>query len=143
MKRLKILAILLVVLGIGAFATWKYVNKGREDISDQKPSISYSVNELISKCDADTNSLVPYKNKVVAVKGNVKSVSKQMEDITLELGDSTNLTSIVCQIDDRYIKDFGHVAINQEVSLKGTMTFDIDDLGMGNTIHLDNCTLHK
>lgn len=143
MKRLKIFLTVFIILGIGAFAAWKYVNKGREDNSDQKPAMSCSVNELIGKCDADTTSLVPYKNKIVAVNGHVKSISKQADAITLELGDTTNLTSIVCQIDDRYLKDFDHVEVNQDVSLKGTMTYDIDDLGMGNTIHLDNCTLHK
>lgn len=143
MKRLKIFLTVFIVLGIGAFAGWKYVNKGREDNSDQKPVMSYSVNALIRQCDEDTSSLVPYKNKIVAVKGKVKSISKQPDAITLELGDTTNLTSIVCQIDDRYLNDFNHVEVNQEVSLKGMMTYDIDDLGMGNTIHIDNCTLHK
>lgn len=143
MKKLKIFFTVVIVLGIGAFAGWKYVNKGRIDNSNDKPVITYSVNELITKLDTDTTALSPYKNKMVAVHGQVKSVSKQQDAITLELGDSTMMSSIVCQIDDRYLNDFKQIEAHQEVSLKGMMTYDMDDLGMGNTIHLDNCTRYN
>lgn len=145
MKIVKILMVLFVLAGVGGFIVYKYVNKEAPDLSEGKPEVSYTLTELLEK-SSDTTTLYQYKDKLIAVSGNVKKISKEQNKISLELGDSSTVSSVICQVDDRHVADFSQLAENTSIQLKGVLrSVDMDEsgLGLGNTVQLNYCVINK
>jgi hypothetical protein len=141
MKFLKILLVLVLLLAVAGYFGYRFVNKTSADLSDKKPEATYTLVDLIEK-SSDTTSLYQFKDKLIAVTGNVKKISKEANRVTLELGDSTTVSSVICQIDDRHVTDFSDLKENTNVSVKGLLrSVDMDEsgLGLGNTVQLNYC----
>jgi aspartyl/asparaginyl-tRNA synthetase len=99
----------------------------------------------MEKTTADTSALNILKDVLVAVNGQVKSITKDEKSATIELGDTTSMSSITCQFDNRHLADLTSVKEGSQISVKGNITgFSIDtELGLGNTIEMKSCTLNK
>lgn len=145
MNKKKWLFIILGVMLVMAALVYQYVNKSTEDFSNTKPKEDFSFATLIEKTNQDTASLGTLKDQIIGVSGAIKKISKDQHSMTLELGDSVQTSSIICQMDARYLEEFSSLTEGQSINLKGKMTgFTIDtDLGLGNTIELNYCTLNK
>lgn len=145
-KKLGAIVIAIAAAISGVFLTLKYVNKATVDHSDSKPVATYSLKELLDKTNSDTMALNKLKDKLIGVTGTVKKVSLEENALTIELGDSTTPSSVICQIDERHIGMCKSIAENQTVNLKGMLrSFSIDtsELGFGNTIELNYSSLNK
>jgi hypothetical protein len=144
-KKLKIFLLVLSVILISAIIVWKFINKATDDFANQKPAQIFTFQEIMDKASADTSSLNRLKDVLVAVNGQVKSITKDEKSATIELGDTTSMSSITCQFDNRHLADLTSVKEGSQISVKGNITgFSIDtELGLGNTIEMKSCTLNK
>jgi hypothetical protein len=140
-KKSNILLALILIAAIGVFVTYKFIFKANDDLSNVKPSSSFSFGTLMDKTVNDTSSLHELNNKVVAVTGNLLKMSKDSTSTTLEIGETNSNSSIICQIDPRYLNDFSNVKEGDSLNIKGKIAgFTIDtDLGLGNTIQMIFC----
>lgn len=144
-KKIKwILGLLLISLIVITFI-WKMVNKPVHDYSTQEPQKEFSFNDIMNKVSNDTASLIELKDKLVAIKGKVKKVNIDAESVTVELGDTMSLSSIICQIDKRFTNDFKNLKLDSEIYIQGIITgYTIDtELNLGNTVEMNFCTLKK
>lgn len=140
--------LILVLLSIGLLAgtlVWNFVNKPVKDYSKQTASKSFTFDDIMNKVSNDTASLIELKDKLVSIEAKVKNVNQQGESITLELGDTTSMSSIICQVDSRYTSDFKDLKPGSNIAVQGIITgYTIDtDLGLGNTVEMNFCTLKK
>lgn len=145
MSKLVKIGILLILVAIGGAFAWKIINKEVDDFSNQKPSMSFTFMQLSDLLLNDTSKLSSFKEQLIAVEGMVKKVSKQDKQVSIEIGDSNTETSIVCQMDERYVSSVENVQENQAIKLKGKMTgFQVDtEMGLFNTIEMNYCSLNK
>ena len=144
-KKLKIFLLVIAAIFISAILVWKFVNKETEDFTNQKPAQTFSFQQIIDKTLTDTASLNKLKNVLIAVNGQVKKIIKDEKSVTIELGDTTSMSSITCQFDNRHLNELTSVNEGSQISVKGNITgFSIDtELGLGNTIEMKSCTLNK
>lgn len=144
-KTVKLLIGILVVGILSAFFVWQYVNKPTKDLSNEKVEILVNCSSILKKLDTDTSSVSYIMNQIIAIEGTVKKISKDQQYITIELGDSTTQSSVVCQIDARHKTDFETVIEGNKIIIQGKVsafTFD-EELGLGNSIQMNFCTLYK
>jgi hypothetical protein len=131
---------------LGGAVMWFVVNKNVEDFSTKTPIATFQFHDIISQAESDTASLARFRDQLIAVTGQVKTIVIDSNTITLELGDTTTASSIVCQIDNRYTANFKTMKEGKSLSLKGILrSFEIDNsgLGMGSTLQMNYCTLHQ
>lgn len=144
-KKIKILLIAIVAIAIGGMLVWKFIiNKSNDDFADVKPSQTFTFEQIMEQTSSDTASFNKLKNELVAVNGNLKKITKDEKTITLEIGDSTSMSSIICQCDERHLADLTSLKEGSPISVKGKITgFSSDELGLGNTIEMNFTTLNK
>ena len=135
-----------MVLGVGLLVgaiAWNFVNKPANDYSKQTATKSFAFDDIMNKVSNDTASLIELKDKLVAVEGKIKKINEEEGHITLELGDTISMSSIICQVDSRYTNDFKNLKLGSDIAVQGIITgYTIDtDLGLGNTIEMNFCTL--
>lgn len=141
-KTLKYALIFLVAVAIIGFVAWKYVNKASEDFADQKPAVTISCKELLDKSSNDTAGVRKMIAQLVEVNGVIKKITNDSSACTIELGDSTSMSSIICQMDTRHIDESKSMKEGDDVTIKGKISgFEIDnELGLGNTIQMNYCS---
>lgn len=144
-KKLLYGLILLSLLAVGVALVLQYVNKPSDDFAATTPKASFTFQQLIEKTSSDTSSLTKLIDELVAVDGAIKKIMKDTASTTVELGDNSSNSSIICQIDNRHQTAFESFKEGQLVSIKGKLTgFTLDlDLGLGNTIQMNYCSINK
>lgn len=144
-SKLKIGIALLLFALIAGIAVWKYVNKSSDDFASQKAESSFTFNQLMEKANSDTAYLSQLKDKLVGINGVIKNIKQEPESLTIELGDSSTMSSIICQIDSRHRSELASKKEGETISLKGKLTgFTIDtELGLGNTIEMNFCSINQ
>lgn len=144
-KKLKIFLLVLAAILISVIIVWKFVNKATDDFANQKPAQTFTFQQIMDKATADTSAINKLKDVLVAVNGQVKTITKDEKSVTIELGDTTSMSSITCQFDNRHLADLTSVKEGSQISVKGNITgFSIDtELGLGNTIEMKSCILNK
>ncbi len=144
-SKLKIGIGVLLVAFIAGIAVWKYVHKSSDDFSSQKPEANFSFTQLMEKASSDTASLAQLKDKLVSIDGVIKNIKKEETSLTIELGDPSTMSSVICQIDPRHRSELEIKKEGEKISLKGKLTgFAIDtEMGLGNTIEMNFCSLNQ
>ncbi|MBK7589586.1 MAG: hypothetical protein IPI22_15290 [Bacteroidetes bacterium] len=135
-----IIAVAIVIISISF--VWEYVNKSTKDYSQATPESSYDFASLIKKIETDTTQL---RNHLIAVNGHIKMITKDSDNVTIELGYDSIMSSITCQIDKRHVADFKALNEGNIVGIKGIvsdMTIDPESI-FGNTLQMTYCTIHK
>lgn len=144
-KKLKIFLFVITAILLSAILVWKFVNKETEDFANQKPVQTFTFQQIMDKATADSNAINQLKDILVAVNGQIKTITKDEKSVTVELGDTTSMSSITCQFDNRHLSELNSVIEGNQISVKGKITgFSIDtELGLGNTIEMKSCILNK
>jgi uncharacterized protein YpmB len=144
-SKLKIGIGVLLIAIIAGIAVWKYVHKSADDFSSQKPEAHFSFSQLMEKANSDTASLAQLKDKLVSIDGMIKNIKKEEPSLTVELGDTSTMSSVICQIDARHRSELETKKEGEKISLKGKLTgFAIDtEMGLGNTIEMNFCSLNQ
>lgn len=144
-KKLAYLLGFLIIAIVGIFIVLKFVNKPVNDYSSKEVKTTFSFADIMNKVSNDTASLTELKDQLVGIEGLVKKVTNDSTSTTLEIGDTTSMSSIICQIDARYKNDFSNLKPGDVIAVKGIITgYTIDtDLGFGNTVEMNYCTQLK
>jgi hypothetical protein len=131
---------LLIALGVGMY----FYNKSAPDYAKQSPDFTLTTSEILKNIDSDTALLTTMRNKLIQVnEATVKSIQIDSAMSVLELTASNSSSAIIAQIDPRYNESVKSIKANQTINIKGLFTdFVIDtDLGLGNTVQLNYCTI--
>jgi hypothetical protein len=144
-KRFKLVLSGLFVIAIVGFIVLKFVNKPVTDFASEKATATFNFNDIMNKVSNDTASLIELKDKLVAVSGQITQISNDESGTTIVLGDTNSMSTIICQIDKRYINDFSTSKPGENIAVKGIITgYSIDtELGLGNTVEMNYCSLQK
>lgn len=143
-KRGKVIIIIIIIVAIVALILWLYINKPNTDYSNLKPDAAFSYNTLLKEASVnDTGIFKKYAHMLVAVTGFVKEIKKDSLGIVLQVGDTNSLSSIVCQMDTRYSKDYNTIKKGQLINLKGKITGCSNDKLLGATVEMNFCVLQK
>ena len=143
-KKLKFLLLSIVAIAIVGLIVWQYVNKASDDFYTQKPSHTFTFDQIMEKTSNDTASLSKLKDELVAVSGNIKKIKKDEKFTTIEIGDTSSMSSIICQCDERHLGDLTSLTEGSPISVKGKITgFSTDELGLGNTIEMNFTSINK
>ncbi|MBK6820219.1 MAG: hypothetical protein IPG85_11765 [Bacteroidetes bacterium] len=135
-----IIAIAIVIISISF--VWEYVNKSTKDYRNATPEQTFDFTSLMKKIETDTTQL---RNHLIAVTGPIKMITKDSDNVTIEIGYDSIMSSITCQIDKRHVADFKAVNEGNIVGIKGIvsdMTIDPESI-FGNTLQMTYCTIHK
>ncbi len=142
LKKLIPIALILIVAAL-AFGLYAYF-KESTDYSNKEPDTSISLSELLQKVDTDTSALNKMRNQLVLInEANVQTIQADSNMSVLVLGTSTSSSTVVAQIDPRHNDEVKNIKQGQTISIKGIFSdYTLDtDLGLGNTIQLNFCTL--
>lgn len=112
----------LVIIGIGSGAYMYY--KPHQNIKASKADVSLSAAEVFQAFETDeTAANAEYLDKIVAVSGTVKDVSKNEEGIvsvTLDAGQ--DMFGVICQLDQLTKHAREDFPIGEKVNFKGVCT---------------------
>jgi tRNA_anti-like len=150
MKWLKRIAIAIVILGIAGFLVWKFViNAPNPNLKDKKADFTVSAIDLFKEISSgDTMVKTKYIDKIISITGNIKNIIPG-DSTVINLGDTTSMSTIQCQIDPRNNEAAKALKENTMVTIKGKFAGidgDISDplmAELGTTIVLNFCTVDK
>lgn len=144
-KRIIIIFVITATLVISAFFIWQYIYKTSTDFADQKAEKQYHCSQLLTQISQDTASFNALKQKLVAVEGHIKKITREDSSITIEMGDTNSMSSIIFQIDKRHLSGFQSCKEGDSTCIKGIVTAFTQDteLGLGNTLEMNFCSLNK
>ncbi len=143
MKKIKLLGLFILSAIVIASIVYSIVNKEVDDLSSKSPDITISMTKLAKMIDIDSIASKALVDKIILIQdAQVKSIEHDHNSTVIELNHSESSSSIICQIDSRYIDDFAKNKANDLISIKGRVSaFTIDtDLGLGNQLELTYCT---
>ena len=129
-KKLILLLVVLVVIGIGASALYLF-NKAPESVVDKAPDISVDANIILSEYEEDEASAnTKYLDKIVEVTGTVKEVIEKENEFIVLLGNEDSLGAVSCTlgIDQKSIA-YG-LKSGDNVTVKGVCTGYLIDVIM-------------
>lgn len=133
-KMITILGITTLIIVLGSIYAYTEFYRKAKQTKDIDAAFSLTASDLIKEFETDNkNSNAKYLNKVIEVKGIVKSVEDQ-SGYTIVLGDSSSTTSIRCTMDSSFQLGF-KLKSGQVGNIKGVYTgFNADELGIGSDI---------
>lgn len=143
-KRIILSFIAVAIIG-GAWFGYSEYNRKVEDLAFVKAGIMLPAKELISAFEADEKRAnAQYLDKIIAVKGAVKTVEKDDQGYySIVLGDKDMMSSVRCSMDPIHAEDFQNISAGTEMTVKGACTgFNADDL-LGSDVILNRCVIEK
>lgn len=144
-KTIIILSIIGFALAGGGWYAYKEYTRKVKDLTKVKADLQLSAGELISAFETNEQKAnADYLDKVIAVKGTVKSVEKNEQGhFTVILGDEGTPSSVRCSMDSIHQLDVSSLPEGSLVTLKGACTgFNADEL-LGSDVILNRAVLHQ
>ena len=142
--------IILIVIGVAAAGIgiygWKEYHRTNSDLADSRSAYEVSAADLIKEFSGnDTAANKKYLGKIITVEGLIKKIDHDEEGFyTIEVGDTTDLSSVRCAIDSLYARDAAKLKPISSVRIKGIVTgFNKDELGLGSDVQLSRCVIEK
>jgi hypothetical protein len=128
--RWKILIGLLLVLTVGIVYGVREFTRGNKDLADAKPDVSIAATQLLSEYAAnETVANKKYLNKVISVRGVLKSVDKDSAGmVTLSLDAGDPIAAVSCQLDTKHIDESAAVKSGDSVTVVGMCTGMLTDV---------------
>jgi hypothetical protein len=148
MKKKTIKIILGVILGVligGGLYAYREFNRKVKDLSHVKAGVKLDATQLISAFENDESvGNSRFLDKVVAVKGKVKTVEKDENGYyTVILGDDQLMSSVRCSMDSSHQHEVAGIPMGTLVTMKGACTgFNRDEL-LGSDVILNRCVLEN
>ncbi len=141
----KAFVISFIVAAIVGFFVWQYVNKKTADMSNEKPAFEISFSDLATAFQEPQSALEKYKTKLIAVQGNVLSITNEDTAMTIEMGNAEQEKSVVCQMDKRHLKELKNIKEGEQIIIKGILTgySDLSDLDIPSSIEMNFCNVKK
>jgi hypothetical protein len=146
MKRLILFSIVIVLLCAG-FIGYHMYQKQVPDVTNQKPVLFISSNELIAAFDRDSSSASKkYFDKVIAVSGILKHIDTAG---AIALGNADEVSEVVAGFDTRHLGELKNLHTGTPITIQGVCSgfskAGNDDLlaALGTTVQLRSAGLKK
>ena len=145
MKKRTIVAAIGIAIIAGAWFGYGEYNRKVKDLSNVQAQITMPANELIGAFEKNENAAnAQYLDKIIAVKGNVKTVEKNDRgQYSIVLGNAGAMSSVRCSMDSVHVKEIVNIKEGEEVIVKGACTgFNADEL-LGSDVILNRCVIEE
>lgn len=130
-KRTKIiLAISVIALACAGYGYKQYMRKNT-DLAYARPDLQMTSAELIKTFEADEKlANAKYLDKIIAVSGTVKEISKDEKGYyTVVLGEANSMSNVRCSMDTAHQQKISLIKPGSAVTIKGACTgFNADEL---------------
>lgn len=143
-KKRIIIGGIVVVIMMAAVYVWFEYNRTVEGLSDVKADYSVNaialINEFVSNEESASKK---YLNKVLSVKGTIKSIEAAEGAGTIVLGDTTDMSGVRCVLDSSTLSMSGSLQQGAVITIKGAITgFNKDETGLlGSDVQLNRCVI--
>jgi uncharacterized protein (DUF1330 family) len=143
-KKIFILLIIAVLLVVAVIAYREY-NRGNIDLSSVEADIKIEAAALIKEYETnDSAADHRYRNKILAISGNVKALDTSADHYTIIIGDEGSMSSVRCSLDSNYRNSASSLRPGSRIQIKGAITgFRKDDLGIGSDVELNRCVVQN
>jgi hypothetical protein len=145
MKKRTIVTAIGIAIIAGAWFGYGEYNRKVKDLARVQAQITMQANELISAFEKNENAAnAQYLDKIIAVKGKVKTVEKNDRgQYSIILGNAGAMSSVRCSMDSVHVKEIVNVKEGEEVIVKGACTgFNADEL-LGSDVILNRCVIES
>jgi hypothetical protein len=141
MKRILITLLIVIVLG-AIWYGYRLYHEKNADLTSSKPSITTTAISLIQEFEKDSAaSGKKYTDQVIAVSGQVKSISAEDNPVIISMGDAGEMSSVQCSMDSSHSVDYASVKEGSRITIKGKCTgYEAQDL-LGTDIKMNRCVL--
>ena len=142
----KIFSVGLVLIAVAILVGLYAYFKESTDYAKQKPDITIQLKAFLEQLDTDTSAINKMRNQLVLIQNaEIKAIQADSTMSVLELSSPSSSSVVIAQIDPRYNKTVQALKNGQTIAIKGIFTnYTIDtDLGLGNSLQLNYCTLSK
>ena len=144
-KRIIIIGIIAIIIIIALYAWYEYNRtvQGLNDVSaDYTVNATALINEYVSN---ETTANQKYQNKILEVKGMIKTVEHNSGTGIVVLGDTTDMSGVRCILDSTSSATAGSLQRGAVITIKGAITgFNKDETGLlGSDIELNRCVFTK
>ncbi len=137
-----ILLITLIVVAIIAWYSYTQYNRKNVDITTKKTEHNIDALSLIAAFEKDTaSSSKKYIDKIVEVTGTIKKIEAEEAPAVLFLGDSNQMSAIVCSMDSVYATTYSSLKKGTKITIKGICNgYQYDEL-LGTDVKLNRCVI--
>ncbi len=144
-KKKIILSVIAVAILCGGWYGYSEYTRKVKDLDKVRAQVRMNADELIAafeKNEGEANAA--YLDKIIAVKGNVKTVEKDdMGNYSVIIGDESSMSSIRCSMNPAHNENVADLASGTFITMKGACTgFNADEL-LGSDVILNRCVVQK
>jgi len=144
MKRKKVIIVMLITaVFVSGWYGIKEYNRKPTDLLQEDPDISVVANDLLKDFSAnETEANKKYIDKILSVKGTIKSIEKNEQGfITINLIVENSMSTIRCSLDNNHQADVSFLKENKPVNLKGVcIGYNANEL-LGSDVILNRCVI--
>lgn len=143
-KKKIIIGGIVVIILIGALYVWREFNRTVTHLGEVPADYSVNAISLISEYAGNEPAAdKKYQNKILAVKGMIKKVEDADSTSVVILGDTTDLSSVRCIMDNSQQHRTGSLQPGHVITIKGAITgFKKDETGLlGSDVELNRCVV--
>lgn len=145
-KKRIIIGGIVVVIMITAVYAWYQYNRTVQGLSDVRADYSVNATALINEfVNNEDSASKKYLNRILSVKGTIKSIESGEGSGTIVLGDTTDMSGVRCVLDSSAHSLTGSLHTGAVVTVKGAITgFSKDETGLlGSDVQLNRCVIDK
>src|SRR5687767_8352722 len=136
-----ILAIVFIVIIVGAWYAYKEYNRTPADLRDENATATVSAASLIAAFEKDSAAAGrQYTDRVVAVQGIVKKIVRDQQPVVIFLGEEGQMSSVQCSMDASYTEN-KNIDPGTAVTIKGMVTGYRTDELFGTDVILNRCVI--
>jgi hypothetical protein len=144
-KTIIIIAIIGFALAGGGWYAYSEYTRKVKDLATVSAEVQISAAELISAFESNEGKAnTSYLDKIIAVKGPVRSVEKNDQGhFTVILGEAGSLSAVRCSMDSSHQEEVASLPEGSLVTMKGACTgFNADEM-LGSDVILNRAVLQK
>ena len=149
-KRRKILwPLFIIVAGVGIWQGLKEFNRTNKDPNSEPAKYEVNAADLLKEFESgDSSSLKKYDDQIIEVSGMVKEIKKDSSDLTIMMGDTSNLSAIQCEMNIASQKNAAELSKGSSAKIKGHFVGfrkgeEMMGISLGSTISMNRCILIK
>lgn len=143
-KKRIIIGGIVVVIMVTAIYAWYQYNRTVEGLSAVRADYSINASALINEfVNNEDSANKKYLNKILSVKGMVKSIETGQGAGTIVLGDTTDMSGVRCVLDSSALAMTASLQQGAVITIKGAITgFNKDETGLlGSDVQLNRCVI--
>ncbi|TAL40817.1 MAG: hypothetical protein EPN92_13960 [Chitinophagaceae bacterium] len=143
-KKIIVISAAVAVMAGGIYGYSEY-NRKPANLERVRPDVQVSAIELIKTFeDNEQDANAKFLDKVISVKGKIKSVEKNDKGYyTVILGEKEIMSSVRCSMDSVHQQKAAGLTAGTEITMKGACTgYNADEL-LGSDVILNRCVVSK